>query len=150
MNYVFLTRFSYTLFTKTLLLFHISLLKRFIYRNVYTSKIFSMVQQFLPHLTRIRSRQCLFISLRKSYLPLKLSTASPQEKSCLPKWFRIFHMLVKKTLLPVAYVTELTFIDLQNIWLLLFGNISSELSYINNCFQIPIFLIDKHCSRKIL
>ena len=39
MNYVFLTRFSYTLFTKTLLLFHISLLKRFIYRRVNTSKI---------------------------------------------------------------------------------------------------------------
>ena len=38
-NNVFLTRFSYTLFTKTLLLFHISLLKRFIYRRVNTSKI---------------------------------------------------------------------------------------------------------------
>ena len=38
-NYVFLTGFSYTLFTKTLLLFHISLLKRFIYRRVNTSKI---------------------------------------------------------------------------------------------------------------
>ena len=38
-NYVFLTRFSYTLFTKTLLLLRISLLKRFIYRRVYTSKI---------------------------------------------------------------------------------------------------------------
>ena len=35
----FLTRFSYTLFTKTLLLFCISLLKRFIYRTVNTSKI---------------------------------------------------------------------------------------------------------------
>ena len=34
MNYVFLTGFSYTLFTKALLLFHNSLLKRFIYRRV--------------------------------------------------------------------------------------------------------------------
>ena len=39
MSYVFLTRFSDTLFTKTLLLLHISLLKCFIYRKVNTSKI---------------------------------------------------------------------------------------------------------------
>ena len=39
-NYVFLTEFSYTLFTKTLLLFCISLSKRFIYRRVNTSQIF--------------------------------------------------------------------------------------------------------------
>ena len=39
MNYVFLKRFSYNLFTKTLLLFRISLLKCFIYRRVKTSKI---------------------------------------------------------------------------------------------------------------
>ena len=39
MNYVFLTRFSYNLLTKTLLLFRISLLKRFSYRRVSTSKI---------------------------------------------------------------------------------------------------------------
>ena len=39
MNYAFLTRFSHTLFTKSLLLFHISSLKRLIYRGVNTSKI---------------------------------------------------------------------------------------------------------------
>ena len=39
MNDVFLSRFGYTLFTKALLLFCISLLKRFIYRRVDTSKI---------------------------------------------------------------------------------------------------------------
>ena len=39
MIYVFLTRFSYNLFTKTLLQFRISLLKRFIYRRVNISKI---------------------------------------------------------------------------------------------------------------
>ena len=32
------------------------------------------------------------------------------------------------TSLPVAYVTEWTFIGLQNVWLLLYGDISSELS----------------------
>ena len=40
MNYVFLTRVSYNLFTKTLLLFGISVLNRFIYRRVNVSKIF--------------------------------------------------------------------------------------------------------------
>ena len=48
-------------------------------------------------------------------------------------------------LLPVAYVTEWTFIGLQNAWLLLFGIISSELSYISEYFQIPTFLVDEHC-----
>ena len=36
---------------------------------------FSMVQQFFSHLPKIRSRQYLFISSRKSCVPLKLSTA---------------------------------------------------------------------------
>ena len=38
-------------------------------------------ENILSCLPRIRSRQYLFISQRKSYFPLKLSTASPQEKS---------------------------------------------------------------------
>ena len=80
MNYVFLTRFSYNLFPKRLLLFRISLLNRFIQRKVIHLK-FSVVQQFLSCLPRIRSRQYLFVSSTKSYLPLQLSTACPQEKS---------------------------------------------------------------------
>ena len=52
-------------------------------------------------------------------------------------------MLVEKMFLPVAYVTERTFTGLWNNWLLLNGNISSELSYMNDYFQIPIFLIDE-------
>ena len=59
-------------------------------------------------------------------------------------------MLVKKMFVPVAYVTEWTFKGLQNVWLLLYGNTSNELTYINDYFQIPTFLIDKHCSRQIL
>ena len=39
MNYVFLTKFSNTLFTKMLLLYRISLWKHFIYRGVHTSTI---------------------------------------------------------------------------------------------------------------
>ena len=80
MNYVFLTRFSYNLFTKMLLLFRISLLNRFIHRRVIHRR-FSVVQQFLSCLPRIRPGHYLFISSRKSYLPLKLSTVCPQEKS---------------------------------------------------------------------
>ena len=56
-------------------------------------------------------------------------------------------MLVEKMFLPVAYVTEWTFIGLWNVWLILYGNISSELSYMNDYFHIPIFFIDKHWSR---
>ena len=52
-------------------------------------------------------------------------------------------MLVEKMFLPVAYVKERTFTGLWNNWLLLYGNISSELSYMNNYFHIPIFLIDE-------
>ena len=66
-------------FTIIMLLFCISLLKCFIYRRVNTSKIL-VVQQFLACLLRIRSRQYLFISSRKSYRPLQLSTAYSQEK----------------------------------------------------------------------
>ena len=56
-------------------------------------------------------------------------------------------MLVEKMFLPVAYITEWTFIGLHSVWLLLYGNISIELSYINYYFQIKTFLIDKNCSR---
>ena len=132
----------YTLFIKTFLLFRISLLKCFIYRRVKTVYIlngtkipFTLVQKFLSGLPRIRSRQYLFTSSRKSSLPLKLSTACPQEKSSrpqekssLPNWFRIFHILLEEMLSPLAYVM-------------------SGFSSINDCFQIPTFLIDEHSSR---
>ena len=36
--------------------------------------------------------------------------------------------------LPVAYITEWTFIGFQNVWLFLDGVISTELSYINDYF----------------
>ena len=77
-----------------------------------------MVQQFLSRLPRIRSRQYLVISSRKRYLPLKLSTACPKEKSTHKQ--NHAHLtdseyctcLLKKILLSVAYVTEWTFIGL--------------------------------------
>ena len=73
---------------------------------------FSLVQQLLSRLPRIRLRQYLFISSVKSFLPPKLSTLCPQEKSYLPDWFRILDKLVEETLSPIAYVTEWTFIGL--------------------------------------
>ena len=42
---------------------------------------FFVQQQFFSRLPRVTSRQYLFISSRQSYLPLKLSTAYPLEKS---------------------------------------------------------------------
>ena len=42
---------------------------------------FSMVQQFLSRLVRIRSRRFLYFWSIKIFLPFKLLTAHPQEKS---------------------------------------------------------------------
>ena len=69
--------FSYTLFTKTLLLFRISSLKRLIYRGVNTSKILHGAKSPL-HLPRIRSRQYLFISS-----PRKLPSSNYAQKKNL-------------------------------------------------------------------
>ena len=69
MNYVFLKRFSYTLFTKTLLLFHISLLKRFIYRRVNTSKIPHRATIPVTTLTRNSVKTISVHSFIKSKLP---------------------------------------------------------------------------------
>ena len=110
MNYVFLTAFSYCLFTRTLLLFSISLLKRFIYRRANTPYRFSLVQQFLPRLPRIRSGQYILVSSGKSFLLLKLPTACLQEKSRQKKNLayltdlKYFHMLVEETLSPIANI----------------------------------------------
>ena len=81
MNYVFLTRFSYTLFTKTLLLFHISLLKRFIYRRVNTSKILRGAT--IPIMLTKNQVKTISVHFIKEKLPSSqvISTASPQEKS---------------------------------------------------------------------
>ena len=35
----------------------------------------------------------------------------------------------------------------EKVWLILYGNISYVLSYINDYFQIPTFLIYEHSSR---
>ena len=154
MNYVFLTEFIYTLLTKTLLLFRISLLKRFVYKRVNTPKIF-MVQQFLSCLARIRSRQYLFISSRKSYLPFKSFTACLQEKSSHKKNHayliqNISYILLKKCsrLQHVSQNGDLQACKTSSFFFLLV-NICRELSFINDYFQIPIFLIDENCSRKI-
>ena len=81
MSYVFLTRFSDTLFTKTLLPLHIYLLKRFIYRKVNTSKI--LHDTTIPiMLTKnyIQKNICSLLHQEKVIF-LKLSTVCPKEKS---------------------------------------------------------------------
>ena len=50
-------------------------------QRLHENLTFSLVQHFLSRLPRIRSRQYRFISSGKSVLPIKLSTAYPQEKS---------------------------------------------------------------------
>ena len=137
---VFLTRLSYNLFTKALLLFRISLLKRFTYRRVSTPKI-----------------------LRGAMIPIMVTKEQVKTISDhfinkkLPSSQVIYYLLTRKivliqNILHTCWKNVLTCsichrVDLWNIWLLLYGNISSELSYINDYFQIPTFLIDEHCSR---
>ena len=77
--YVFLTGFILC-FKKTFLLLHTVLLKCFIQRAELGHLSFSMVQQFLSYLVRIRSRRILFPWLEKVFLPFKLFTTSPYEK----------------------------------------------------------------------
>ena len=77
----------------------------------------------------------IFIGLEKKFPFFKLISTDPQEKSCLSKWFTIFHMLSGKILSPIAFVTESTSIYLQNNRLLLSANISSKLSTINKYFK---------------
>ena len=107
-NYVFPTGFTYTLFTKTSLFLRISLLKCLIYKRVNNLR-FSLVQQFL---SQIYIKAIYINFIRKKFPPSKViycllpRKIQPAEKSCLPDWFRIFHMLVEKTLSSIAYVTE--------------------------------------------
>ena len=107
---VFLTRLSYNLFTKTLLLFRISLLKRFTYRRVSTPKILrGAMNPIMLTKKHVKTISDHFINkkLPCSQVIYCLLTRKiySQEKSC---WLRIFHMLVEKMFLPVAYVTEWT------------------------------------------
>ena len=46
-------------------------------------------------------------------------------------------------------MSEWTFVGFWNVWLLLYGTISSQISYMNDYSHIPIFFIDEHCSRLI-
>ena len=54
-------------------------------QRLHENLTFSLVQQLVSSLPRIRSRQYRFISSGKSVLPIKLSTAYPQEKSSQKK-----------------------------------------------------------------
>ena len=143
MNYLFLTEFWYTLFTKTLLLFRISLLKRSIFRtdSPWCNNCATLTKKQVKAIS-IHFIRKTFPSLKVIYC-LPLRKIQPQEKSCLPYWFRIFHMLLEETLPPTMYVTEWTFC-------LIFVEIFSKLSTINHYFQILTFLINEYCSRQIL
>ena len=76
MNYVF----RYTLFTKALLLFRISMLKPFIHGRINTSQI--LLGATIPVTLAKTQVNSIFIHfICKNFLPLKLSTACPQEQS---------------------------------------------------------------------
>ena len=110
LNYVFLTRFSYTLFTKTLLLFRISLLKRFIYWRVNIFKILHGAT--IPVTLTKNYVKTIFLHFIKKFTFLSFYLLPAHKKNLATRkaylfnWFRVFHMLVEKILLPVAYVTE--------------------------------------------
>ena len=145
MNYVFLTGFiTYTLFRRTLLLFIISLLKRFIYRRVNAPYKFSLVQQLMSHLPRIRSWQQILILSGK--FPSSKVTCLQEKSSQKKNLAYLTDFLVEETFSPIANITGWTFTGLQTVGFL-FVNICSKLSTINEYFQTPTFSINEHCSR---
>lgn len=101
-----------------------------------------MVLQFLSSLSRIRSKQFLFIQSEKSFLLFNLFNTylqkrfNQKKKQCY-NWFTIFYMRIKEQLSPMTFFTEWISIGLKNVWLLLFivDNISSKLSKITLRFQ---------------
>ena len=80
---MFLTEFSYTLFTKTLLLFCISLLRSFIYRRGNKSQI--LLGATTPVTLNKNQIKAINFSSGKSVPLLKLSTTCLQEKSSRKK-----------------------------------------------------------------
>ena len=70
-----------------------------------------MVWQFQSRLVRIGWKRFLLIWWENSFLSFKLITTDPQEKSCLPNWFTMFHMVIEEILLPTVFVRQWTSID---------------------------------------
>lgn len=101
-----------------------------------------MVLQFLSSLSRIRSKQFLFIQSEKSFLLFNLFNTylqkrfNQKKKQCY-NWFTIFYMRIEEQLSPMTFFTEWISIGFKNVWLLLFivDNISSKLSKITLRFQ---------------
>lgn len=101
-----------------------------------------MVLQFLSSLSRIRSKQFLFIQSEKSFLLFNLFNTylqkrfNQKKKQCY-NWFTIFYMRIKEQLSPMTFFTEWISTGFKNVWLLLFivDNISSKLSKITLRFQ---------------
>ena len=101
-----------------------------------------MVLQFLSSLSRIRSKQFLFIQSEKSFLLFNLFNTylqkrfNQKKKQC-SNWFTIFYLRIKEQLSPMTFFTEWISIGFKNVWLLLFivDNISSKLSKITLRFQ---------------
>ena len=143
---MFLTEFSYILFTKVPMLFRISLLKRFIYVRVNTSQIL-LVAAIPVTLTNNQVKAISIRFIRKKLISFKvIYYLSTRKKSNYKK--------------NHAYLTDSEYFTcllkkrscLQH--LLKRGHLqackTSDLSSINDYFQIPTFLINENCSRYIL
>ena len=125
---MFLTEFSYTLFTKTLLLFCISLLS-FIYRRGNTSQI--LLGATTPVTLNKNQIKTIHFLSGKSVPLLKLSTVCPQEKSSHKKIHayltdsEYFTCLLKKRS-RLQYMSQSglvkRLVGLQNVWLLFVNN----------------------------
>ena len=123
MNYVFLTRFSYNLFTKALLLFHISLLKRFIYKILRGATISIM-------LTKNQVKTLKKCSFHNEKVIRNVSHAC---------WKNALTCSISHRVDSYRFVKRLASCLWQFFsWALLH----------NDYFQIPTFLIDEHCSSK--
>ena len=142
MNYVFLTRFNYTLFPKTLLLFRISSLKRLIYRRVNTSKILHGAA--IP--ITLTKNQVKTISVHffiKKVTFLKLSAVCSNEKSSHKKNHayltdsEYFACLLKKCsyLLDMSHIGHLQPCKNTGCFFMIIFLVSSPISTTTSRFQ---------------
>ena len=69
-----------------------------------------MVEQFQSYLVGIGFQWFVLIWSKKSFLSFNLFTIDPQpqEKSSLPIWFTIIHMIIEEILSPATFVTDWT------------------------------------------
>ena len=76
--------------------------------------------------------------MTKYFLSFKLLTTNTQEKSCLPNWFIVFHMLIEEMRSPIVFSRKWTSTDYcktSDVFFWLIFLVSSPPSLINMRFS---------------